>query len=226
MSLTTKPVILDLFCGAGGAAKGYADAGFTVVGIDMEPQPNYPYEFIQGDALDALALIDFTPDVVHASPPCQAYSPASGRARKRGTIHKDLVAPTRELLVSGFPECPYVMENVPGAPLIAPVQLCGSSFGLDVRRHRLFEANWLLRPLPCDHSWQTPRFRSLSAAAHKAGKLASVVGVHGNLNYAGEREIREKAMDIDWMTPYELTQSIPPAYTEYIGRQLLERGVV
>ena len=222
----SRPLLLDLFCGAGGCARGYHDAGFDVVGIDSEPQPRYPYEFIQGDALDALALIDFTPDVVHASPPCQAYSPVSGKARKRGTVHVDMIGEARELLELGFPTAPYVMENVPNAPLRNPIRLCGSSFGLDVRRHRLFETNWPLDPLPCDHSWQTPRFRSLSAAAHKAGKLASVVGVHGHLNYAGEREVRERAMGVDWMTPYELTQAIPPAYTHYIGRQLLEKGVI
>ncbi len=216
---------------------GYHRAGFEVVGVDIKPQPRYPFEFVQADALDLLwnwahlfqeELERF--DAIHASPPCQAHSTIGKQQRTRGEFdHPDLVAPTRELLVATG--LPYVIENVPGAPLIDPVTICGSSLGLDVRRHRLFETNWTLMVPSCAHKLQTPRFRSLDSRRHKArptvpvhggSQLASVVGVHGHLNYAGEMELREKAMEIDWMTPYELTQAIPPAYTELIGHQLMQ----
>lgn len=209
--------ILDLFCGAGGAARGYADAGFEVIGVDVDPQPNYPFEFVQGDALEIGAILIFEVDAVHASPPCQAYSTQTQDKSR----HDRLIEPTRELLAaSGLP---YVIENVEGArkELIDPVRLCGSSFGLNVRRHRYFETNWPLIGKSCNHKWQTPRFRSLAIAQHRAGKLASVVGVHGHLNYPGEFEIRQRAMGIDWMTNDELVESIPPAYTRFIGHQLM-----
>ena len=224
-----KPRLLDLFCGAGGCTKGYQRAGFHVTGIDYKPQPNYcGDEFIQGDALEA-SIHGF--DAIHASPPCQAHSTIGGHARRRvvGLEHVDLVEPTRaKLVASGLP---YVIENVPGAPLINAIQLCGSSFGLDVRRHRLFESNVSIMAMPCAHYWQMPRFIPLDSRRNKprttvpvhgtGRQLASVVGVHGNHNYAGEREIREAAMGIDWMTPYELTQAIPPVYTEHIGHYLM-----
>lgn len=212
--------LLDLFCGAGGAAVGYARAGFEVVGVDHVAQPNYPFEFVQADALEVLANWgDTVPvsegfDAVHASPPCQAYSTLTARwARQQ---HPDLIGAVRELLRET--ELPYVIENVEGAPLENPARLCGSFFGLDIRRHRLFETNWPLMSTPCSHHWQRPRFRSLDKR-HRG--LASVVGVHGHLNYPGERELREQAMGIDWMTPAELVEAIPPAYTELIGAQLM-----
>lgn len=218
----SRPLLLDLFCGAGGAAKGYHDAGFDVIGVDIEPQPNYPYEFEQTDALNPMMLLSMLPDAVHASPPCHDRSTVAGQARKAGREYPQLIAATRQRL--DRLRVPYVIENVVGArPLMLdPATYCGSSFGLDVRRHRLFEANWELAPPPCDHAWQTPRFQSLDSRMVKAGRLASVVGVHGHCNYAGEFEIRCKAMGIDWMTSDELTQAIPPAYTEHIGRQLLD----
>jgi DNA (cytosine-5)-methyltransferase 1 len=176
-------------------------------------------------------------DAIAASPPCQAHATIAKQIRKLGKTtneHLDLVPQTRELLqATGLP---YVMENVPGAPLESPFTLCGSSFGLNVRRHRLFETNWDIGMVPpCAHHWQTPRFQSLDRRRgkksvvevvgmgnkHHKNALASVVGVHGHHNYAGERGLREWAMDIDWMSPYELTQAIPPAYTEFIGHQLL-----
>ncbi len=226
-----RPLLLDLYCGAGGAAKGYDMAGFQVVGVDDKTQPNYPYPMCEGDALwlmDHLisgkrayfgdrryGIGDFA--AIHASPPCQAHSTVSGRAKKgRPGRYECFIARTRaRLKASGLP---YVIENVVGAPLIAPVMLCGSSFKLDVRRHRLFESNVLLMAYPCDHSWQTPRFRSLDS---RRKTLASVVGVHGHVNYAGESELRKAAMQIDWMTMPELSQSIPPAFTEFIGKQLI-----
>lgn len=200
---------------------GYHQAGFEVVGVDKEPQPNYPFEFIQADALEWLwthSLQRF--DAIHASPPCQKHSTVSGRSKKgRKDEYPDLIDGLRWYLV--FKGLPYIIENVIGAPLKDPVMLCGSSFGLDLRRHRLFESSLPLEGKPCDHSWQTPRFQSLDASMAKAGRLASVVGVHGNCNYAGEAELRCKAMGIDWMTQKELTQAIPPAYTEFLGKQLI-----
>jgi DNA (cytosine-5)-methyltransferase 1 len=229
-----RPRLLDLFCGAGGAAAGYQRAGFDVVGVDIMPQPNYPFEFIQEDALLVAAFVaEFGTAyrAIHASPPCQAHSTIAKQIRKIGKTnneHPDLIAETRELLqATGLP---YVIENVPGAPLIEPVTLCGSSVGLNVRRHRLFETNWSLLVPSCAHGWQTPRFRSLDSRrgpksvvpVHGSSQRASVVGVHGHLNYAGEQELRKKAMEIEWMSPYELTQAIPPAYTELVGHQLMQ----
>lgn len=209
--------LLDLYCCAGGAARGYADAGFEIIGVDRDPQPNYPYEFIRGDALEVGAEMMGEVDAIHASPPCQAYSTQTQDKSR----HERLIEPTRELLAaSGLP---YVIENVEGArlELIDPVRLCGSSFGLNVRRHRYFETNWPLVGKPCNHRWQTPRFRSLAIAQHRAGRLASVVGVHGHINYPGEFEIRQRAMGIDWMTNDELVEAIPPVFTRFIGRQLV-----
>ncbi len=225
----SRPRLLDLFCGAGGCTAGYRAAGFEVWGVDISPQPNYCGDhFMQADALEAPDWFLAGFDAIHASPPCQAHSTIAKQQRTRREYdHPDLVAPTRELLqASGLP---YVIENVPGAPLIDPVSICGSSVGIDVRRHRLFETNWPLMVPSCAHGWQTPRFRSLDSRrghksvgpVHGSSQLASVVGVHGNLNYAGEMELRKKAMEIDWMSNYELTQAIPPAYTELIGHQLL-----
>ncbi len=214
-----RPLLLDLFCGAGGAAMGYHRAGFEVIGVDINPQPDYPFEFVQADALDPELTFDNDFVAVHASPPCQAHSTASGNARKAGTEYPELIGPTRELLKRL--DLPYVIENVEGAPLIDPIKLCGSSFGLDVRRRRLFETNWSVGVVPPSVSWQTPRFRSLDSRMVKAGKLATVVGVHGHCQYAGEGRLRELAMGIDWMTQDELAESIPPAYTEFIGRRLI-----
>jgi DNA (cytosine-5)-methyltransferase 1 len=230
--------LLDLFCGAGGCSVGYARAGFEVVGVDIEPQPNYPFEFHQADALEALRdYIDEgngSFDAIHASPPCHAFSTVGKQVQamgRREEPYPDLVGPTRALLQES--ELPYVIENVPGAPLYGPLQLCGSSFGLDVRRHRLFECQgFSAMSLPCAHYWQTPRFktvdkrRQLSSVVPVHGGsqingLASVMGVYGHLDYPGERQLRERAMDIDWMSPYELTQAIPPAYTEHIGYYLM-----
>ena len=209
--------LLDLFCCAGGAAKGYADAGFEVVGVDVDPQPNYPYDFKQDDALAVLAWGDLSEfDAIHASPPCQGYSTQTADKSK----HERLIDTVRDLLIATG--LPYVIENVEGAAkeLRDPVRLCGSSFGMDIRRHRYFETNWPLVAPPCNHAWQTPRFRSLDIKSVRAGRLASVVGVHGHLNYSGEREIRQRAMGIDWMTDHELAESIPPKYTRFIGDQL------
>ena len=200
---------LDLFCGAGGASMGLHRAGFDVIGIDNRPQPRYPFRFIQGDAINPpVRLEDF--DLVWASPPCQAFTALNTLRRHQ---HPNHIPATREMVAASG--ALWVIENVPGAPLIAPLRLCGTMFGLqtadgraELRRHRLFESNipTLLFTRPCAH-----RRRS--------------VGVYG---HAGGRSHREKAqqfvtrewaeaMAIDWMTGEELAQSIPPAYSEHIG---------
>lgn len=210
--------ILDLFSGAGGAAVGYQHAGFEVYGVDIADQPNYPFDFMQADALlfvqSARLMEGF--EAVHASPPCQGYSTVT--AVKDG--HERLIAATRTALEATGK--PYIIENVEGAAkeLRDPVRLCGSAFGMDLRRHRYFETNWPCVGVPCNHDWQTRRFRSLEIARHRRGEKASVVGVHGKINYAGEAPIRRRAMGIDWMTDEELVESIPPPFTEFIGRQL------
>ena len=229
----SRPVLLDLFCGAGGAAMGYHQAGFDVVGVDINPQPNYPFEFHQADALSILRTMVDYPNfsaelwrptsyaAIHASPPCHDHSNVTGRNRKaagsKGTGWM-LQATLDRLAAVGLP---YVVENVETAEFpggVFRMRLCGSSFGLDVRRHRWFATNVAMLEPPCNHRAQTPRFRSLDS---RQKSLASVIGVHGHLNYAGEFELRCKAMGIDWMTNDELSQAIPPAYTRFIGEQLL-----
>lgn len=215
----SRPRLLDLFSGAGGSAVGYHRAGFDVVGVDHTPQPRYPFAHIVADALEFCREHGHEFDAIHASPPCQAYSPATSRNRRRHyREHADLLEPTRRVLQET--ERPWVIENVPGSPIAGVVMLCGSSFGLDVRRHRWFESSVLLFGLACEHARQTPRFRSLDSR-RSAGSLACVVGVHGHLNYPGELALRQAAMGIDWMRNDELSQAIPPAYTLFVGTQLL-----
>lgn len=206
-----RPRLLDLFCGAGGAAMGYHRAGFEVVGVDIKPQPNYPFEFHQADAPEAARRWERF-DAIHASPPCQSFTAYRRKGHGVGDGYPDLITDTRaHLRMIGIP---YVIENVPGAPLEDPVQLCGSSFGLDVRRHRLFETNWPLDVPLCDHSWQKPRF---PPATNRTNLRKTVeVGV-----WRIPLETQQAAMGIDWMTLPELSEAIPPAYTEHIGRQLL-----
>lgn len=223
MAEDDRPALLDLFCGAGGATKGYQRAGFRVVGVDINPQPNYCGDyFIQADAMDVLGTDYATSSgyaAIHASPPCQTFSRITGVNGDR-TAHPDLLAPTRRHLSSI--DVPWIIENVEDAPMPAAITLCGSSFGLNVRRHRQFEfGNWHpgLVP-PCAHHWQTKRFRSLNKHGRLEGRLATVVGVYGSTNYAGEFAVRCEAMGIDWMTNTELSQAIPPAYTEWLGERL------
>lgn len=204
-------LVVDLYCGAGGASRGYVDAGFRVVGVDVNPQPNYPFRFIQDDALHFLDEHPLARSayIFHASPPCQRWSKMTARWG-RGDRYPDLIAPTRERLigVGGV----YVIENVTEAPLLDPVVLCGSMFGLKVRRHRAFESNVELITPSCDHADQ--------------GKVVGVYGHAGGsstrdgLVFGGVQTWRT-AMGINWMTGRELAEAIPPAYTEYIGRQLV-----
>ncbi len=204
--MAEKVRLLDLLCGAGGAAKGYHDAGFEeIVGVDITPQPHYPYEFILADAME-YPLEGF--DLIHASPPCQHYTQMLNHGLTDRNTHPDLIASTRTKLMEAT--TPWVIENVVGAPLLNPVTLCGESFNLRVTRHRLFEASFPLVSLK--HSPHK------GTGIRKQGDGGYYYRVYGH--ETGKREWGA-AMGIDWMTKQELTQAIPPAYTEYIGLQLL-----
>lgn len=216
--------LLDLFCKAGGAAVGYHRAGFDdITGIDIEPQPRYPFRFIQGDALEYLAAHGAEYDAIHASPPCQAYSQAQ---TLKNNLHPDLVGPTRELL--NAISKPWVIENVEGAPLHANLMLCGSMFGLGygdlvLMRHRYFESGggWNLSPFTpytCNHDgWAISVFGNSFLGGPKNGVSYN----HPNGRIEMGVKVGRIAMGIDWMTGKELSEAIPPAYTEYVGRQLI-----
>lgn len=204
--------LLDLFCGAGGAAMGYRQAGFDeIVGVDIAPQPNYPFVFVQADAMEyPLDKFDF----IHASPPCQAYSVAKA-IHGNGDSKPDLVDAVRERLTGRR----FVIENVPGAPLMrGSTMLCGQMFGLALYRHRLFESSEALFGVP-QHPKHTGE--TLSAKSYSSFERgANVICVAGN-NF--KREDGAIAMGIDWMTRPELAQAVPPAYTHWIGKQVLPR---
>lgn len=205
-----RPQLLDVFCGAGGSAKGYHDAGFDVLGVDSAPQPNYPYPFVQADALDYIRRYGYAFDVIHASPPCRDHTPLTSVAGTDGTAW--LLPATRALL--DWAGKPYVIENVPGAPIRRDITLCGGMFGLRVYRHRWFEANW-----PMSAPTHPPH---LVKTATKQRMLRWEQG--WNISVTGDgpgSSIASIAMGIDWMIGNELSQAIPPAYTEHIGRQLL-----
>lgn len=212
----SRPRLLDLFCGAGGCSVGYERAGFEVTGIDIAPQPNYPFRFFQLDATDTerwpLDLFEHTFDVIHASPPCQSFTAYRRKGHGVGDGYPDLIDHMR-LMLTGMANA-WVIENVAGAPLYGSVRLCGSSFGLDVRRHRYFESNVPLLAPPCDHQWQTPRF---APATNRTNLRRTVeVGV-----WRIPLDVQRAAMGIDWMTLPELSEAIPPAFTSFIGEQLL-----
>lgn len=214
------PQLLDLFSGAGGCAEGYAQAGFCVAGVDIAPQPNYPFTFFQGDALEFLKEHGHEFDVIHASPPCQSYLNlgAVNRALGRGYDHPDLIAETRELLIASGR--PYVIENVADAKpqLRSSVRICGTGLGLPLRRHRLFESNIPLTGVPCRHQDFTEQKYWTSWRPKGEHRLSTVVQVYGN---AGGRGYWPAAMGTDWMTSKEMTEAVPPAYTKHIGCQLL-----
>jgi len=210
-----RPRLLDLFCGGGGCSVGYARAGFDVVGVDIVRQHAYPFAFVQADAL-AYPLDGF--DAVHASPPCKPFTALRHRDTPRLHLfdpHPDMLAPTLERFAAL--SIPWIIENVPGAPLPDAVVYCGSSFGLRVRRHRLFASNLTIAAPPCDHDAQ-----------------GQPVGVYGNggawdrTNNPGGGGIKvagadaADALGVDW-TDYQptLSQMIPPAFTEHIGAQII-----
>lgn len=204
--------LLDLFCGAGGCAEGYRQAGFTeILGVDNKPQPNYPFEFVQMDAISFVRMNGGDFDATHASPPCQVHSVTASLARDD---HKDLIPQTREVLQ--FVGTPWVIENVPGSPLLSPMILCGTMFGLEVYRHRLFEFGF---PVP---TWapKHPKHKALCQDWRKAGKRdGGFVTVAGHNFHIAEAR---KAMGIEWMNQKEIAQAIPPAYTKFIGGILLD----
>ncbi|MDU0328610.1 DNA cytosine methyltransferase [Paenibacillus sp. 3LSP] len=221
-----KPKLLDLYCKAGGCSAGYARAGFEVVGVDINPQPNYPYEFIQADALEILKDKEFVSQfaVIAASPPCQAHSKAKSLslARNGGQYgeHKDLIPETRELLIATGK--PYIIENVAGAPLINPLKLYGSQFkNLYTQRERWFESNIpLVAPEQPKVSMKTP------AAGNGIGEDGSIsICGSGGVRGLNAKQIRLywgfALGGIDWMTRAELAEAIPPAYTEFLGKQAL-----
>ena len=209
--------LLDLFCCAGGASVGYARAGFEVIGVDISPQPNYPFPFIQADALtlDPKFLSSF--DAIHASPPCQSYSDLAKRNANADEWPR-LIEPVRAMLMkTGLP---FIIENVDNAPLINAVTLCGTMFpGLRVLRHRLFEANFSIVPPPHRKHPRVHTFDKRKSHFGKTDDMLDFVQVTGggNCSIAAARD----AMGIDWMNKGEINESIPPAYTELVGKELL-----
>jgi len=221
--MSERPRLLDLYCGAGGAARGYMLAGFDVTGVDNRPQPRYAgHRFIQADALDYLAKHGREYETIHASPPCKVHSPLAALRQVQAVGHVSLIAPTRDLLrATGKP---YIIENVPGAPLDNPVVLCGSAVGLPLlRRHRLFESSIYLWATRCRHDLFTADLEpNRSDLRRRPGRRARVVVVAGHDSRSGNGGVAvwRQAMGIDWMTRDELAQAIPPAFTYYLGLQL------
>jgi len=199
--------LLDLFCGAGGAGEGYRLSGFDVTGVDIQPQPKNPHRFVLCDALEFVKdnFHDF--DAIHCSPPCQAYSKASKQWRKLGYKYPDLIFQIRELLKNTGK--PWVIENVIGSPLVNPTFLNGSMFGLRIHRPRLFETNFPV-PLLLDRCW-TPI---------KMGRTVCSSGVVQPVGHFSGVEYVAKEMGCQWMGQKELSQAIPPAYTQFIGEAL------
>lgn len=215
--------LLDLFCGAGGCSVGYARAGFEVVGVDIEPHPDYPFTFVQGDALEYLSLRGDEFDVRHASPPCPRYSSITPEATRDD--HPDLLGPTR-LMLQMFAG-PYVIENVPGAraELVEPALYCGAAFGLGadcrdgrfrpLRRHRLFESNVFLMTPGCGCDGRQ------AVGVYGTGGGGFYQRPSGGGGYKAHPEEARAALGIEWMTRRDdLSDAIPPAYTEHIGHQL------
>lgn len=217
----SRPRLLDLFCCQGGASHGYVDAGFDVVGVDIDPQPRYPFAFIQGDAIDYLAKHGHEYEVIHASPPCQSFLNLGkvNKAMGRAYEYPNLIGPVRELLVKIGK--PYVIENVQDASahLIDPVRICGTGLGKPLRRHRLFESNVELKGVACDHRRFTEPKYWTGWRPKGEKRLSTVVQVYGN---AGGQSEWPEVMGIDWMDRHGFVEAIPPAYTEHIGRQLIQ----
>lgn len=233
-----RPRLLDLFCGAGGCTKGYQEAGFEVVGVDIKPQPNYcGDEFIQADAIEWLdgalegGMLELGGFVaVHASPPCQAYTHARHIANRGRDDHPRLIEPVREILrQTGLP---YVIENVVGAPLENLIELCGPSFGLDVKRHRLFETSFaILAPACACGPHREPKFPSTPRVevGYRDDEGKRPLSRYVNPLASGTtHELFAEAMGIDWIPARgkrpakPLQEAIPPAYTRHVGSYLLQ----
>jgi len=207
-----KPRVLDLFCCQGAASRGYEQAGMTVVrGVDISPQPRYPYPFTQADAISYVLDMALEVDFIHASPPCQHDSDCQ---RIQGNDHPDLIGPTREALeLTGLP---YVIENVGGAEakLKNPVELCGAMFGLHTYRHRYFECGGGFSFEPPPH----PRHEKETVKMGRPlepGDFYHAVGNFSGVPYVA------RDMGVEWMSRDGIRECIPPAYAEYIGRQFI-----
>lgn len=214
------PRLLDLYCGAGGAGAGYHRAGFDVIGVDINPQPNYPFEFRQGDALEYLLEHGQEFDAIHASPPCQAkctLTVGTNESRNWGNKHHDLIAPTRRILL--VVDKPYVLEQPDGkADLRKDLRLNGELFRLGVWRPRNFElGGWnILQPLLPKRRGYVRGWRH---GIYRDGPYVAAYGAGGGKASVAEMQ---NAMDINWTgVRSELTEAIPPAYTEWIGRRLI-----
>lgn len=212
----SRPLLLDLFGGVGAAAKGYHDAGFEVIGVDIAPQPDYPYEFHQDDALDWLDMDLSSFAAIHASPPCQASCTLT-KGTNQGRQYVNLIPIVRRLLdATGRP---YVIENVQGSDLRRDLTLCGEMFGLGVIRHRYFElGRWhTMSPIHVPHRGRTRGWRH---GVYHDGPYLAVYGEGGGKGTVAEWQ---QAMGIDWTTNRKsIAEAIPPAYTEWIGARLLE----
>lgn len=206
-------IVLDTFCKAGGSSKGWVDAGYEVVGVDIEPQPHYPYEFHLGDAIEFIYKYGSEFFIVYGGPPCQRYSSIT-RTAGTSSNHPDLIAPTRKAMQSTGR--PYIIENVPGAPLINPIMLCGTMFGILEIRHRYFECNPAINvsPPPCNHHRPVVKHgRPPDRTKHFHG----ITGHFSDVEWA--REIR----GTPWMNQEELAEAIPPHYTKWLGKHILEK---
>jgi len=211
--------LLDLFCGAGGAAMGYHLAGFKVVGVDIKPQKHYPFEFHCADAFAFLEKHGHEFDVIHASPPCQAYS-AVTPAKHREKCSFSTLPMIRQMMIEF--QKPFVLENVPGSEhlMLSPICLCGSMFGLRVWRHRFFE----IRP---EAPLLIPQCQHMGSPIDVSGTGGRRINRRpddhgGNTNKPRNLAEAKAAIGIDWMTRYEISQAVPPLYTEWIGKRLLE----
>jgi DNA (cytosine-5)-methyltransferase 1 len=213
----SRPRALDLFCGAGGATSGLQRAGFYVTGVDIHPQPNYcGDEFVQADAM-AFPLDGY--DLVWASPPCQLYTPCAATQRRWGVIYPDLVALVRERLQAQ--RAPWVIENVPSAPLLPPaIVLCGLSFRLPLIRHRVFESSVAL--IAPAHETHARGMAIRGEIFTVVGKARSQINRHRSSPpyHTASASQAKRALGIDWMSYKEMTQAVPPAYAEFIARQI------
>jgi len=226
-----RPRLLDLFSGAGGAAVGYHRAGFDVTGVDLHAQPAYPFRMVRADCVAIMGIESFLDafQVIHASPPCQVHSALATvdvvAANIEAGRHIDLIPETRSALAGWAARSNgiFVIENVPGAPLIEPLTLCGTEFEcfaegtakgkVALKRHRLFESNlFLMGAGGCYcNAW---RSRTIGVYGHGDGGRGR--------GWKGAQGDRRVAMGIDWMDRYELAQALPPCYTEFIGKQIME----